>query len=169
MEDPGALIERAEAQVDAVDWQTWTPHPSDTVLMPRIGAGVPPLTRGIVTMFVDFQTWLAARPATQEDHASVEQRMVGAWLMSDREGMFIRDVLVALAVRQELLGMPAEDREAIRPALRARFEESARTGAPAGGRVADARREGSPEESLADHMRRSAIQHEMFLNTLNSM
>jgi hypothetical protein len=95
--------------------------------------------------------------------------MVAAWLMSDREGMFIRNVLVALSVRQELLRIPAEDREAIRPALRTYLEERARRGTSTGGRPAEAKGEDGPEESLAEHMRRSAIQHQMFLNTLKSM
>jgi hypothetical protein len=175
MIDPRSLVDQAYDRVDFAEWSTWTPDPQDPILMPRMVPEIPPLTGGIVQGFVGFRAWLEGRSPTAEEYRATEHRLGQAWLMWDREAATIRDVLASLLLRDELLGLPPEAREEIRVPLSEHLEERAAAArsalADSGGERSESTQAagGSPEKQLAEEMTRSAMQHQLFLNTLNQM
>lgn len=144
--DPRALVGEAYARVDRGDWSRWTPHPADPVAMLPTAPYLPPLTRGMVAAFVRFQWWLMGRPPDLFQYQAWEQRLQGAWLMSDRDARGVRDVLATLMLAGELLRLSPRRRESIRGPLRqVLWEGSARPETLSWGPVEAAPSWGPPE------------------------
>jgi len=112
-------LARAHAQVRAIDWSTWQVPPGDARLAEYLFAPEPPLTNGLVGMYLSTCSWIWARPITQDETQRVVTTLVELWA---RHGTAIEfepllDVLSFVALSDQILPLPPEKVERMRVEL----------------------------------------------------
>jgi hypothetical protein len=114
--DVEGMIKRAADRVR----QGWMPPRSGSPLSTQISDAMPSLTTGIVSMYLDFYSWLWKRETPPEEASRVEEQITTdsftAWARMDytiRHG-----VLARCALWTEIMERPQEDQDAIREFLR---------------------------------------------------
>lgn len=113
--DVEGMIKRAAERVR----QGWMPPRSGSPLSTQISDAMPSLTTGIVSMYLDFYSWLWIRETPPEEASQVMDKITTdsftAWARMDytiRHG-----VLARCALWTEIQERPQEDQDAIREFL----------------------------------------------------
>lgn len=78
----------------------------------------PPLSASMVIQYASLQAWLEGRTVTAADVEACKGGLAHIWMSALSDQSPVHAVLAQLLVWGEILGMPEDRREAIRPHLR---------------------------------------------------